>query len=159
MSTLGVFRADLAASAEAFAKAMDDAAVSMARAAEAMQRTGKAMSLTVYLYERPGIRREVYSGNITHNLTQMADAAGIYEAMWRPDEFVGRHDPAQKVVRAGELIEALRTGLARLKLDPDRYREHDAGNGWGTVDQFIPFVAEYLEACERWPDAEVRVSR
>ena len=29
---------------------------------------------------------EVYSANITHNLGGMADEAGIYEALWRPEE-------------------------------------------------------------------------
>ncbi len=29
---------------------------------------------------------EVYSANITHNLGEMADKAGIYYALWRPEE-------------------------------------------------------------------------
>ena len=29
---------------------------------------------------------EVYSANITHNLNTMADEAGIYKHLWRPDE-------------------------------------------------------------------------
>jgi hypothetical protein len=28
----------------------------------------------------------VFDANITHNLNKMADAAGIYEACWRPEE-------------------------------------------------------------------------
>ena len=27
---------------------------------------------------------DLYSANITHNLGKMADAAGLYEALWRP---------------------------------------------------------------------------
>jgi len=28
----------------------------------------------------------VYSANITHNLNEMAGAAGIYKYLWRPEE-------------------------------------------------------------------------
>jgi hypothetical protein len=31
------------------------------------------------------ITHDVYDGNITHNLGRMADMAGIYYALWRPD--------------------------------------------------------------------------
>ena len=41
----------------------------------------------------------VYSANITHNLTKMADEAGIYECLWRPEE-IG-------ITKAGQLIEPL----------------------------------------------------
>jgi hypothetical protein len=35
---------------------------------------------------REGRSNEVYSANITHNLGKMADEAGVYEALWRPEE-------------------------------------------------------------------------
>jgi hypothetical protein len=96
-------------------------------------------------------RHEVYSRNITHNLGAMADAAGIYDACWRPDE--------NGITKAAQLIPLLREGLAKLEADPDTYRKHDAPNGWGTYKHFVPFVREYLAACERDPDADVSVSR
>ena len=40
------------------------------------------MSLDVMLNGAVG--DELYSANITHNLTGMADAAGIYMHLWRP---------------------------------------------------------------------------
>lgn len=94
---------------------------------------------------------EVYSANITHNLNRMAEAAGIYEACWRPEE-IG-------VTKAGELIPRLRDGLAKLRSDPARFRAYDASNGWGTYEDFVPWVAEYLAACEDHPEATVSVSR
>jgi hypothetical protein len=36
---------------------------------------------------------------------------------------------------------------------------YEHGNGWGDYDGFITFVRDYLEACEQYPDANVRVSR
>lgn len=94
---------------------------------------------------------EIYSANITHNLGRMASEAGIYIALWRPDE-IG-------ITHAHQLIPLLREGLVRLKSDPDKYRQHDASNGWGTYKDFVPFVEAYLSACESHPDAVVNVSR
>jgi hypothetical protein len=107
------------------------------------------MSLDVYLTEsRPA---EVYSANITHNLGAMAEAAGIYMHLWRPDEL--------GITKARELIEPLRAGLERLKAEPQVFERHNAPNGWGLYMHFVPFVENYLRACEESPNADVRVSR
>lgn len=92
-----------------------------------------------------------YSANITHNLGEMADAAGIYKALWRPDE--------NGIEFARDLIEPLKRGLMWLTEYPDEAKKHNAENGWGTYKYFIPFVREYLAACEQYPDARVEVSR
>lgn len=42
------------------------------------------MSLDVCLKGKNG--ETLYSRNITHNLGRMAQAAGIYECLWRPEE-------------------------------------------------------------------------
>jgi hypothetical protein len=94
---------------------------------------------------------EVYTANITHNLNKMAEAAGIYLELWRPDE-IG-------VTKASELIEPLEAGLRRLNADPYTYRGFNPKNGWGTYEGLVQFVSSYLEACVLYPDAEVRVSR
>jgi len=107
------------------------------------------MSLDVYLTEvRPC---GVYSGNITHNLSEMAEAAGIYEALWRPEE-IG-------ITEANQLIPILKRGLKKLKSNPAKYKKYDAPNGWGTYEQFIPVIEEYLQACEENPTSKVEVSR
>lgn len=107
------------------------------------------MSLDVYLVElRP---TEVYNANITHNLGSMAEAAGIYEHLWRPGE-IG-------ITKASQLIEPLRVGLALLESDPERFKKFDSPNGWGLYKYFVPFVRRYLKACVESPDADVRVSR
>lgn len=88
---------------------------------------------------------EVFSANITHNLTDMADAAGIYKALWRPEE-IG-------VAKAGQLIPILREGLTLLESDPERFKKFDSPNGWGLYIHFVPFVQKVLAACEEFPDA------
>lgn len=92
-----------------------------------------------------------FDANITHNLNTMADAAGIYEALWRPNEH--GHE------RAKTLVPLLEAGLERLRSDPNHYRNYDAKNGWGTYEQFVPFVEKVLEACRAFPEARIRVSR
>ena len=94
---------------------------------------------------------QVYWGNITHNLNDMAREAGIYEHLWRPDE-IG-------ITHAVQLIEPLRTGLLLLRRDPERFRAFNPPNGWGDYDGLVHFVANYLDACEKHPNAEVDVSR
>jgi hypothetical protein len=93
----------------------------------------------------------VYSANITHNLGEMAREAGIYMHLWRPDE-IG-------VTTAAQLIEPLRDGLAKLQSDPSTFTKFNPGNGWGNYDGLVRFVAAYLAACERFPNATVEVSR
>lgn len=109
------------------------------------------MSLDVYLEVADGDGDELYWSNITHNLNRMADVAGIYQHLWRPDEL--------GIAKARELIEPLRAGLALLKSDPVLFKKYDSPNGWGLYEHLVPFVAKYLAACEEYPEALVRVSR
>jgi hypothetical protein len=107
------------------------------------------MSLDVYLTAvRP---TEVYSRNITHNLNKMAMEAGIYEALWRPEE-IG-------VTTAKQLVPLLETGLETLRSDPERFEKFNPENGWGDYENLVSFVETYLQACKENPDAEVRACR
>ena len=97
------------------------------------------------------LRKEVYTANITHNLGKMAESAGIYKALWRPEE--------EGYYYARDLIEPLTKGLALLTSDPERFKAFNSPNGWGMYEHFVPFVAQYLEACAANPDATVEASR
>jgi hypothetical protein len=94
---------------------------------------------------------EVYSANITHNLGKMADEAGIYKLLWRPEE-IG-------IAKAAQLVEPLTAGLAVLKQEPERFKAFNPENGWGSYDGLVRFTADYLAACRAFPDAEVSVWR
>lgn len=107
------------------------------------------MSLDVYLNAADG--ECVYSANITHNLTRMADAAGIYKHLWRPEEL--------GITRAGDLIEPVTTGLIDMAALPSYYRQFSSSNGWGLYENFVPWVAKYLQACIEHPNATIEVSR
>jgi len=107
------------------------------------------MSLDVTLTNEDGT--EVYSANITHNLGKMADEAGIYDCLWRPDE--------NGITHARQIIEPLAAGVALLATQKDRFEAFNAPNGWGKWENFVPWCARYLQACRDNPDALVSVSR
>jgi hypothetical protein len=94
---------------------------------------------------------EIYSDNITHNLNKMAQEAGLYDALWRPDE--------NGLTTAADLIPFLEEGLRKLCADPAHYEQFNPANGWGSYVGLKVFVRDYLEACRANPDAKVEVSR
>ena len=113
------------------------------------------MSLDVYL-TTPKCKTcnredENYSANITHNLGEMAEKAGIYQHLWRPEEL--------DIKIAKELIDPLTEGLKDLKARPGYFKEFNSSNGWGMYEHFVPFVEEYLNACIEYPDALVETWR
>jgi hypothetical protein len=96
-------------------------------------------------------RETLYDSNITHNLNKMADEAGIYEALWRPEE-IGAE-------KAKDIIGKLGLGLDLMKKDPEHFKIFDASNGWGKYEDFVPWVEKYLNACIENPEATIEVSR
>lgn len=96
----------------------------------------------------------VYEANITHNLNRMARSAGLYEALWRPEELF-----PNQVIYARLLIPYLIAGANELVSDPEKYKEFNPINGWGSYDDLYLFVEKYTIACSKFPDAQVEVSR
>lgn len=92
-----------------------------------------------------------FDGNITHNLGKMADAAGIYKHIWRPEEI--------EITKAGQLIQPLTEGLVKLADNPEYYMQFNALNGWGKYSDLVSFVSNYLADCARYPDATIHVWR
>jgi len=107
------------------------------------------MSLDVYLKNADG--EEVYTANITHNLNKMADAAGIYKHLWRPEE-IG-------ITKAAELVAPLTEGLVDMLSRPSHYWQFQPENGWGTYDGFLAWLTDYIKACAANPSATVSVWR
>lgn len=113
---------------------------------------------------------ELFSSNITHNLTKMASEAGVYDALWRPYRLkegyieTDNYDDEMKfedsqIIVAKELIDPLREGLHKLKIEPEKYEKLNPSNGWGSYDGLIKFIEKYLNACYEYPFANVEVSR
>lgn len=140
------------------------------------------MSLDVILYRKVYISydegktytektEEVYSANITHNLGKMADAAEIYEALWRPHRLIeGYNIPYddyksewkfedENPVKAEKIIPILEKGLADLKARPNYFEQYNSPNGWGMYEHFVPFVEKYLKACKENPESYIKADR
>jgi len=115
------------------------------------------MSLDISLIEvKP---TQVWTENITHNLAAMARAVKLlndltlYNVLWRPDEC---DPPLQK---ARDVIEYLRQALALLLAEPERYKEFNPSNGWGSYTRLLDLVGSYLVGCVNNPNADIRVCR
>jgi hypothetical protein len=115
------------------------------------------MGLDVTLYFPVDVGKDdpeehiVYTANITHNLGEMAAAAELYHALWRPGE-VGCE-------RAEDIAPRIERGLRRLRGDPNVYRALNPENGWGNYEALVSFAEEYLAACEAYPRAHIHVCR
>jgi hypothetical protein len=81
----------------------------------------------------------------------MAEEAGIYNCLWRPDE--------NGFTKAKDIIPILRDGLAKMVNNPEHFKKFDSPNGWGTYEHFVPWIREVLKGCEDNPEADIVVSR
>ena len=106
------------------------------------------MSLDLWFIDSNG--EEVFSENITHNLGRMAEAAGFYKYLWRASE--------NGICFVSELEPHLRVGLVKLIMEPKKYRKFDSPNGWGTYDNFVPWLIKVVNACEEYPEMRVEVN-
>lgn len=110
------------------------------------------MSLDFYLrYKVDENNITVFDINITHNLGSMAQEAGIYNALWRPDEH------GYKIAK--DITKILEDGLKKLQEDPGHYEKFNAENGWGLYKHFVPFVENVLAACKQYPNAQISTWR
>jgi hypothetical protein len=132
------------------------------------------MSLDVTLKD-PTATYEVgylYDANITHNLTEMAGEASIYKALWRPYQLKKEFKKLPKnnytleltferecVTLAKDIIPILKKGLKDLKARPEYFETFNSPNGWGMYEHFVPFVEKYLEACKKYPESIIIISR
>lgn len=92
-----------------------------------------------------------FDQNMTHNLGIMAEKAGIYQALWRPEE-IG-------IKKASQLIKPLTEGLEKLKATPEYFKQFNPENGWGSYEGLVEVVEKYLRACKENPKTNIRVSR
>jgi hypothetical protein len=93
----------------------------------------------------------LFEANITHNLNKMASHAGVYQALWRPEE-IGAS-------KAENIIEILEHGYMNLLADPEKYKKFNPENGWGNYDILLRFVEKYIQACREYPKSLISVSR
>ena len=109
------------------------------------------MSLDVSILVEVTDLRNVFDGNITHNLGMMAGKAGIYELLWRPEEL--------GYTKAKQLIKPLEKGLLFLQQNQTHLEQFNPPDGWGNYHNLCTFVQNYLDACRNFPNGEIKVNR
>lgn len=106
----------------------------------------------VFIFDLDG-ENTVFEANITHNLGAMAAAAGLYDALWRPQEALGADF-------AEDLIDPLAKGIAELISNSTYFVEnYSPENGWGSYENLLKLVCDYHYACIKHPQAKIHVSR
>lgn len=91
------------------------------------------------------VNAQVFRFVVTHNLIPMAQALGIYEALWGCD----------RDTVAAALIEPLTRAVTTLATHQAQLEAFDAPNGWGKRESLLLFLARLLQACKDNPKAKV----
>ncbi len=89
--------------------------------------------------------------NITHNLGAMAEEAGIYRCLWRPEEL--------GITKANQMIVYLKLALKDLRNRPEYFYKFTPVNGWGTYSGFVSAVDAILQGCIEYPASNIKVCR
>lgn len=95
------------------------------------------------------IAKTIYHFNYTSNFNKMADAAGIYEALFDINRI--------KAKQAKDIIYFLQKGLNKLLRDPCYYEKFNDPEGWEEYSTFVETVKEYLHACMENPEALIDI--
>lgn len=105
---------------------------------------------------------EIYSGNITHNLGEMANHVicnggenNLYHLLWRPEE----HDFCKVTERYRVMIAEC---LAYMLTHRAELEKFNPSNGWGSYDSLLDFVISLSKELSNWDgeeDVEIYASR
>ena len=96
---------------------------------------------------------EFWSGNITHNLTEMADDCvprcddiTLYNLLWRDiqEPYIGDEVWAY--------ISKLSECLYILKRDPEHFKKFNPPNSWGNYEQLCQFTEDFIKALISMPE-------
>jgi len=114
------------------------------------------MSLDISLYfdvDTGGEQLEVeaFELNITHNLTGMADEAGLYECIWRPEGSLYK--------TAYDILPRLLDGIEYMENNREKLELLNPKNGWGSYYILLNSAKAYAEACAKYPKASIHAWR
>jgi hypothetical protein len=105
----------------------------------------------------PYCKHEYFRINITHNLTEMADEAGLYAPLWHPND--GEKSEYPIYLTAKTMIEIVEKGYHDLRNRPVFFQQFNPPNGWGSYDHFVENVQKILEALQQYPESIPYASR
>lgn len=99
----------------------------------------------------------VYTSNITHNLSKMANQVMLESGLTLRD--VLWHPEKNGLYYARDISEMLDEAFNTLLAEPDRFKTYNPENGWGDYEGLVDFVYGYRNACWDNPEAEIGVSK
>ena len=96
-----------------------------------------------------GMDQWVYVGDswVSHTsntAAMMKEVCGSY-----PSDWDGR--------RCADMYPVLMQGASLLLQYPQRYRQFEPGNGWGTVESTAKFLRRIADNCDKFPTAVIEV--
>lgn len=108
------------------------------------------MSLDIWLTNQTeeGTEEEVVSQNITHNLRNMWKEADVYDALYESEGKLAK-----------DVLPTLLEGLGRMVDDPDRFKQHNATNGWGLYKHAVPWLTQLIVEFQKYPEGKIGISR
>lgn len=109
------------------------------------------MSLDFYIVDEgkaSGKEIELFSKNITHNISPMWRKAEIFDELYESD---GKQPK--------EIVEQLEQGLFMMQINSEDYKLLNPKNGWGNYEYAIKFLSQVIEACKLYPEAKIKISR
>lgn len=112
---------------------------------------GRMMGLDIYFYDKDEKELEgEFPLSITHNLNTLVKECGnlvdvdYYKIIWRPDEILEVENCQVRVIYVLEYLPKIIEDLLRFE---DTLSEYLPSNGWGTFEQLISFLCDYIKAC------------
>lgn len=109
------------------------------------------MSLDFYIVDEgkaSGIEIELFSINITHNVSPMWRKAEIFDELYKSN---GKQPK--------EIVEQLEQGLFMMQIHSEDYKSLNPKNGWGDYKNAVQFLSEVIESCKLYPEAKIKISR
>jgi len=91
------------------------------------------------------LNHDVFEISITHNLVEMAQAASLYDMLWRPNQ--------NCYIYASEITPLLKQQLTHMIDNKEYYSQFNPENGWGSYSDFIYKVNRIYNACLKYPNA------
>jgi hypothetical protein len=114
------------------------------------------MSLEIQLYcnvELGGKEPErigLFQTSITANLLNMGKRTGHWEFIWEPGE--------NNIWFAYQMRPFLESAITFCLENKEFLSTFNHKSGYGTYEEFLTILQEYLEACKRWPLARIYTS-
>ena len=121
------------------------------------------MGLDIYFYDKDGNEIEdTPQLKITHNLNTVVSELGsllglpYYQIIWRPDELFSLKNGEVPVSLVYKILPTLIRDLIKFE---DRLKDYLPSNGYGTFDDLISFLCDYLKECRLHQDKYVYCCR